>query len=186
MRICNLIISQTAVSVVQPEFVGLDGALIGDLVTEAAADAAGDVLGGLASDAVEGISSTILEDGAEEVVNEADMTLFESISQSLDKYTGCKFDISMVIPQQLTNTTRLRQHQQNPQPCQRCQQHPHRCRKYLSRYTTNNQRYPKHCQPPCKRNLGSRYGIWTIGSSPRLFERSRENRRCCRKRCSRC
>ena len=86
-----LTVSQTAVSVVQPEFVGLDGALIGDLVTEAAADAAGDVLGGLASDAVEGISGQILEDGAEEVVSEADMTLFESISQSLDKYTSCEF-----------------------------------------------------------------------------------------------
>jgi hypothetical protein len=82
---------------VQPEFAGVDGALIGDLVTEAAADAAGDVLGGLASDAVEGISSSILEDGAEEVVDEADMTLFESISQSLDKYTGCKLRLAMKI-----------------------------------------------------------------------------------------
>lgn len=64
--------------------------MIGDLVTEAAADAAGDVLGGLASDAVEGVAGTLLDDGAEEVVSEADMTLFESISGSLDKYTGCK------------------------------------------------------------------------------------------------
>ena len=92
-----LTVAITAVSVVQPEFVGLDGALIGDLVTEAAADAAGDVLGGLASDAVEGISGQILEDGAEEVVNEADMTLFESISQSLDKYTGYFDNVNKVL-----------------------------------------------------------------------------------------
>lgn len=92
-----LTVALTAVSVVQPEFVGVDGALIGDLVTEAAADAAGDVLGGLASDAVEGIGSSILEDGAEEVVDEADMTLFESISQSLDKYTGYFDNVNKIL-----------------------------------------------------------------------------------------
>jgi hypothetical protein len=48
-------------------------------------------LGGLASDAVEGISSEILDAGSEEVVNEADMTLFESISQSLDQYSSRKY-----------------------------------------------------------------------------------------------
>ena len=111
----------------------MDGALIGDLVTEAAADTAGDLLGGLASDAVEGAAGEILDDGAEEVVNEADMTLFESISQSLDKYTGCQF-LPFPLPpsiliiwrlrkRRLTNS-RFRQRQQNPQPRQRRQQHP--------------------------------------------------------------
>lgn len=85
-----LTVALGAITVVQPELAGADGALIGEIATEAASGVAGDLLGGLASDAVDVSADFILDDAADEVVEEADMTLFEMISGQLDMYTNCE------------------------------------------------------------------------------------------------
>lgn len=74
------------VSVVQPELIGADAALIGDIAAESAAETATEVALDIGTDAAEGAADAVVSDAADSVVEAADESLFKTIQDGFESF----------------------------------------------------------------------------------------------------